>query len=163
MKTIQLKHGMGRYSDVSPFPIGDLELEFTGIPNTSSSFRMVAACNGKKCAESTVSCVLNRVTIPRDKLSAGRFYCEIQQYDKGVLTKFFKVEDLLITDLQEDLQADPEIAQMRREIDKLTAENTSLAQTVAELQTAVETAINEREALDKRISTLEENNDIFTA
>lgn len=162
MKTIQLKqHGIGRYSDVSPFPLGDLELVFEGIPNTSSSFRMAAACNGKRIAESNVSCVLNNVKIPREKLFAGRFSVEVQQYDKGVLTKVFKTEDLLVTDLEGGAEADPEIAQMIRKIDALTAENASLAQTVAELKAAVETAQTEREALDKRLSTLEENNDLF--
>ena len=52
---------------------------------------------------------------------------------------------------------------MIRKIDALTAENASLAQTVAELKAAVETAQTERGALDKRISTLEENNDLFNA
>ena len=87
----------------------------------------------------------------------------MQQYDKGVLTKVFKTEDLLVTDLESGAEADPEIAQMIRKIDALAAENASLAQTVEELKAAVETAQTERGALDKRISTLEENNDLFNA
>lgn len=164
MKTIKLKrYGIGRYSDVSPFPLGDLELTLDGIPNTSSSFRMIASCNGRVIEQSTVSCVLNRVTIPQNKLSAGRFSVEVQQYDKGMMTKVYKVEDLLITQFESGAEADPEIAQMIRKIDALTAENASLVQTVAELESAVETAKTERGALDKRISTLEENNDLFNA
>lgn len=40
MKTIILKqNGMGRYGDVSPFPMGDLEIELQGIPTYSGEFR----------------------------------------------------------------------------------------------------------------------------
>ena len=52
MKTIILKqNGMGRYGDVSPFPMGDLEIELQGIPTYSGEFRFLAYCNNVKCSE----------------------------------------------------------------------------------------------------------------
>lgn len=117
MKTIQLKaNGMGRYGDVSPFPMGDLEIELVGIPSYSGEFRFVAQCNGAKCTESTVSAAQNRVKIPRDKLTAGRFSCFVSHYSKGTEVKRFPVEDLLITELNASVNADPEIADMSRRI-----------------------------------------------
>ena len=42
MKTIQLKqYGMGRYGDVSPFPMGDLEIELQGLPSYEGKFREI--------------------------------------------------------------------------------------------------------------------------
>lgn len=66
MKTIQLKqYGMGRYGDVSPFPMGDLEIELQGLPSYEGEFRFVAQCNGVKCAECRVTPMQNRMNIPR--------------------------------------------------------------------------------------------------
>ena len=127
MKTIQLKaNGTGRYGDASPFPVGDLDLELIGIPSYSGEFRFLGFCNGAKCAESTVSAAQNRVKIPRDKLTAGRFSCFVSHYSKGTEVKRFPVEDLLITDLNGGACADPEIAQMSRKIAVLEQQEQSL-------------------------------------
>ena len=164
MKTIQLKqHGIGRYSDVSPFPLGDLELLLEGIPPYSGEFRFIAQCNGAKCAESTVSAAQNRVTVPADKLAAGRFTCHVEQYEKGVCVKKYPAEDLLITDLDGTLKADPEIAQMRRETEALKELTARLEKTVQSLTEAAETMVKEHLALEKRVEVLEQNNDLFTA
>lgn len=164
MKTIQLKmNGMGRYGDVSPFPMGDLEIELVGIPSYSGEFRFVAQCNGVKCAESTVSAVQNRVNIPRDKLTAGRFSCFVSHYSKGTEVKRFPVEDLLITELNASVSADPEIAQMRREIETLKGLTAHLEKMVQSLTAAAEKAATEQSMLDARVEVLEQNNDLFTA
>lgn len=120
MKTIQLKeHGLGRYSDVSPFPVGDMEIELIGIPSYSGEFRFVGLCNNVKCVESTVSATQNVVKIQRDNLTAGRFSCFVSHYSKGTEVKRFPIEDLLITDLNGSVCADPEIAQMSRKLSAL--------------------------------------------
>ncbi len=76
MKTIQLKqHGVGRYGDVSPFPLGDLQIELQGIPVFNGEYRFIAFCNGSKVSENTVTASRNIVIIPRDKLFSGRFSC----------------------------------------------------------------------------------------
>ena len=133
MKTIEFKqYGMGRYDDVSPFPLGDLEIELVGIPTYSGEFRLVALCNGRKCADNTVSATQNRVIIPRDKLTAGRFSCSVSHYSKGTEVKRFPIEDLLISELNTDIYADPEIAKMERRI--LDLERQAEAERKARLQ-----------------------------
>ena len=154
MKTIQLKaNGMGRYGDVSPFPMGDLEIELVGIPSYSGEFRFVAQCNGIKCAESTVSAAQNRVKIPRDKLTAGRFSCFVSHYSKGMEVKRFPVEDLLITELNASVSADPEIAEMSRRIAELERqaeeERKARVQTDTEAKEAIEYALDIALALVK--------------
>ena len=137
MKTIQLKQrGIGRYSDVSPFPLGDLEIEIVGIPNISAEFRYVAKCNDIKVAELTVSAAKSRVTISQDKLTA------VQQYNKGVMTKIFLIEELLITEVNGTLAADPEIEQMRRKI-------AALAESFEEEKKARKTAETEMKEAQK--------------
>ncbi len=143
MKTIQLKQrGIGRYSDVSPFPLGDLEVEIVGIPNISAEFRYVAKCNDIKVAELTVSAAKSRVTISQDKLTAGRFSCAVQQYNKGVMTKIFLIEELLITEVNGTLAAAPEIEQMRRKI-------AALAESFEEEKKARKTAETEMKEAQK--------------
>lgn len=154
MKTIQLKmNGMGRYGDVSPFPMGDLEIELIGIPSYSGEFRFVAQCNGIKCAESTVSAAQNRVKIPRDKLTAGRFSCFVSHYSKGTEVKRFPVEDLLITELNASVSADPEIAEMSRRIAELERqaeeERKARVQTDTEAKETIEYALDIALALVK--------------
>lgn len=120
MKTIILKqNGMGRYGDVSPFPMGDLEIELQGIPTYSGEFRFLAYCNNVKCSENTVTAANNRVSIPREKLVAGRFSCVVIHYSKGTEVKRFPVEDLLVTQLETGFQAFPELAQMEQRISAL--------------------------------------------
>lgn len=127
MKTIQLKqHGIGRYGDVSPFPLGDLEIEIVGIPACSGDFRFIGECNNARCAEYTVSAAQNVVKIPRDKLSAGRFSCFVSHYSNGTEVKRYPVEDLLVTELNGAFTADPEIAQLRRDFDALKRQGEEL-------------------------------------
>ena len=157
------KNGLGRYDSVSPFPIGDLELQLNGIPDYSGDFRFLASCNGERCAESTLADGQNIVFLPREVLTPGRFSVRITHYIDGEAVRIFKAEDLLITELDADFSADPEISQMQREIDALTAENVAVKERIDALETALESANAQLEAFEKRISTLEENNDIFTA
>lgn len=164
MKTIRLKeNGIGRYSDVSPFPLGDLEIELQGIPNYSGEFRFVGAINGKQCVLQSVTTAQNRVNVPIDKLTAGKFSCRVIQYIDGKEVRIFKAEDLLITDVNGDFSAVPEIVEMQGKIKALTAENISVKKRIDALETALKSANTQIKAFEKRISTLEENNDIFTA
>lgn len=176
MKTIQFKrHGTGRYSDVSPFPLGDLELELNGLPNASGDLRFCAFVNGMKCADATVTSVKNRVKIPHDKLKAGVFSCRVTQFCKGEEVKRFNAEDLLIAETCGQATADPEIARMERMIAELFEQVEALKNALAgetEARRETENSIaalrgelanekTEREALEKRLATLEENNDIL--
>ena len=164
MKTIRLKeNGIGRYTDVSPFPLGDLEIELQGIPNYSGEFRFVGAINGAQCIVASVTTARNRVNVPIDKLTAGKFSCRVIQYIDGKEVRIFKTEDLLITDVNGDFSAVPEIVEMQGKIKALTAENIAVKERIDALETALKSANTQIKAFEKRISTLEENNDIFTA
>lgn len=144
MKTIQLKeHGMGRYGDVSPFPIGDLEIELQNIPTYGGEFRFTAKNNGKICAQTAVTASQNRVTIPRDKLAAGRLSCFVSHYLKGEEVKRFSVEDLLIKDLNGDAYAFPEIAEMEQKISTLEKQAVIMSKTLKEEKEAREQAETE--------------------
>ena len=164
MKTIKLKqYGAGRYDDASPFPLGDLELVLEGIPAVNSQFRFIAEMNGKKVLAEPVSAAKNSITIPADVLAAGRFSCRVEQYEKGICVKKYPVEDLLVTDLDGTLAADPEIARMYREIEELKELSVKLEETVRQLAAAADAAAKEHLALEKRVEVLEQNNDLFTA
>ena len=152
MKTIQLKHGIGRYSDVSPFPLGDLELVIEGIPATSGEFRFISKCNGEKCAECSVSAAYNRVTVYADKLAAGRFSCFVSHYLNGVEVKRYRVEDLLITELNGSMTADPEIALLRRKVAALEKQGEALSQDLCAERAAREQA--EKAAAEEAAYTL---------
>lgn len=162
MKTIQLKEfGIGRYSDVSPFPLGDLELDIQGIPNYNGDFRFVAEINGVKCAESTLTAAQRRVIIPCNKLNAGRLSCRVIHYMQGKEVRIFKIEDLLITDLNAGLSAYPEIANMTAKIDTLESALAESQKTNAALLEALKTETEKLNEIEKRLLTLEANNDIF--
>lgn len=162
MKTLVLKeYGIGRYSDVSPFPIGDLEIQLKGIPNYNGDFRFIGFCNGVKCTESTVNAAQNVVTIPHDKLTAGKFSCRVVHYVNGKEARIFKAEDLLITDLNASFCADPEIAQMRRELNDITIKNVCLEEQAQALKNDLDTAKALLDELEKRVAVIEENHDIL--
>ena len=169
MKTIQLKsRGIGQYGDALPFPVGELELQILGIPAYSGEFRFVAECNGEKVCSQAVTPESNIVHIAQEQLSAGRFSCAVWHYVGGEAVKKYPVEDLIVTDLSGGLEADPELAQLMRrvaELEALTASQAAeisalrqvdadIAQTVAELNTAVT-------QLQVLTETLAANNDIF--
>lgn len=169
MKVILIKpKGMGRYGDVLPFPIGELELQILGIPAYDGEFRFVAECNGVKVCSQAVTPESNIVHIAQEQLSAGRFSCAVWHYIGGEAVKKYPVEDLIITDLSGGLEADPELAQLTRrvaELEALTASqaddisamrqvDADIAQAVAGLNTAVT-------QLQELTETLAANNDIF--
>lgn len=145
MKTIRFKeNGIGRYSDVSPFPLGALDLELKGIPDTTGEYRFVGAMNGKQCVLECVTAAQNRVRVPRDKLTAGKFSCRVIQYIDGKEVRIFKAEDLLITDVNGDFSVVPEIVEIREEIKALQTaleqETAARKEAEAQAQTAKEYA-----------------------
>lgn len=169
MKIIQLKsRGIGQYGDGLPFPIGELELQILGIPAYDGEFRFVAECNGVKVCSQAVTPESNIVHIAQEQLSAGRFSCAVWHYVGGEAVKKYPVEDLIITDLSDGLEADPELAQLIRrlaELEALTASQaadiSALRQVDADIAQAVaglNTAVTQLQVLAE---TLAANNDIF--
>lgn len=162
MKTIRLKeNGIGRYSDVSPFPLGDLEIELQGIPNYSGEFRFVGAINGAQCIVASVTTAQNRVNVPIDKLTAGKFSCRVIQYIDGKEVRIFKAEDLLITDVNGDFSAYAEIANITVKIDTIQSILTESQKTVSAVLEVLKTETEKLNAVEKRLSIIEENNDIL--
>ena len=115
MKTITLKRDMGRYDDVSPFLVqsGGLELQIE-LPDEAGEFFVVAE-NGK--TKRTIA-IPRSGTVTLDKLTAGELKAEIKRYLRGTLIKTYRVEPLLLKEVDGELSAVPEIAYLLNEVDE---------------------------------------------
>ena len=149
MKTIILKsNGLGRYDDVSPFIIADNALAVKiELPPYNGEFYFVAENNGNKF----------KLTIPQngeivlDGLSAGELNAEVKHYLKGELIKVYKVEPLLIKELDGSLSAMPEIEALRRDREEINQSFREYRQRTA----ARKKALNDRvEKLEKLVCAL---------
>lgn len=117
MRTITLKSiGVGRYDDVSPFLITDKALSFkVTLPAVNGEFYFVYESDGKT----------EKRLIPKDGvltlkgLAAGEFRAEVKHYLKGELIKVYKVEPLLLKEVDGTLATEPEIVDLRRITDGL--------------------------------------------
>ena len=114
MKTIILKsNGLGRYDDVSPFIVTDNKLELkVELPNFNGEFYLVADLGG----------AVQKRLLPRDgiitleNLTVGELNAEVKHYLKGALIKTYKVEPLLLKELDGTLSAMPEIEALNHRI-----------------------------------------------
>ena len=132
MREIKLSSGLSRYDTNAAFPIGDLELYVSNLPTCSGDFRLVAYMNGKKIDTYTLTRDNPRATVPRDKLSAGVFSCRVFHIQGEVVAQHFTVENLIITDVGDDLSAEPEITALNTRITELT-EKMALSMRITEL------------------------------
>ncbi|MDE7329967.1 MAG: hypothetical protein K2N30_02565 [Clostridia bacterium] len=125
MKTILLKtNSIGRYDDVSPFIVTDNQLEIKAVlPNFNGEFYLVAENNGKTYKK----LLLREGNIFLDELTAGELNAEVKHYLKGEHIKSYKIEPLLLKEVDGRLFAVPEIIGLKDEISNLKAE-------IAELQ-----------------------------
>lgn len=149
MKAITLKsNGIGRYDDVSPFIISDKALTVRiELPPYNGEFYFLAENNGKKF----------KLTIPQSgevalgDIKAGEFNAEVKHYLKGELIKVYKVEPLLIKELDADLSAMPEIEELRRDREEIKQSFREYRKRVAERKKA----LNDRvEKLEKLVNAL---------
>ena len=155
MKTVLLNGtGVGRYGDSSPFPIADLDIQIIGIPNSNGEFRFISEMNGERCVVKAVTPSDNSVSIPLDKLEAGRFTAVVNHYYGGKIVRQYRIEDLLISDEYNALIADPQIAELERKVARLGNEVCVLKEDNQTLKATVSD-------LEKRLEILESNNDIF--
>lgn len=114
MKIIKLKpNDVGRYDNVSPFIITDNRLELQiDFPNYNGEFYLVYEINGK-----TDKHLLPRSgQIVLENLTAGQFNAEVKHYVQGELIKTYKVEPLLLKEVDSALSALPEIEELNRYI-----------------------------------------------
>lgn len=137
MKAISLKpNGVGRYDDVSPFIIADNQLKLKiQLPNVNGEFYLVTDCGGN----------IQKIKLDKDGdaviygICAGQFIAQVKHYLKGELIKTYKIEPLLLKEVDGSISAEPEII-------ALTRENIALKEALAE----------ERERAAKLEKTVEE-------
>lgn len=120
MKTIKLNiSGFGRYDDVSPFIVTDnvLELQIE-LPQVNGEFYIVTELNSKR----------KKLRLPQDgvitlhNLTAGEMQAEVKHYLKGVLIKKYRIEPLMLIEVDGDLTGAPEIAALNARISALEKE-----------------------------------------
>ncbi len=143
MKTIKLKStGIGRYDDVSPFIITDNKLSLhLELPALNGEFYFLASNNGlnvKKLLAFDDNLVLEGVT-------AGELLAEVRHYLKGELIKTYKVEPLILKEVDGKLSAEPEIIAVCREFNGLKEIFNDDRTRTAELEESLKTAIKELE------------------
>lgn len=149
MRIINLSAGLSLYDIRTAFPVGDLELYVNGLPNTNGDFRFIAFVNENKIGEYTLARDHNNITIPRKLISAGVFSCYISHYIGETEVKRYNVENLVITDINTDYSAMPEITALKDSITALSNKADELSKALTEANTA-------REEQAKKIAELAE-------
>lgn len=142
MQVITIKsNGLGRYDDVSPFIMTDRELELKIVlPVSNGEFFFLAENNEAKFKK--VLAEDGRVSL--DGLTAGELKAEVKHYLRGELIKCYKVEPLILREVDCNLSGTPEIVELRQKTGELAK---SLA--------ALKTALEEREkALNTKLAAL---------
>ena len=119
MKQIKINRSLGVYLDKTPFPLGDLIIEITGLPNIIAEWRFIGKINGKEIVKENIDGEKNVVKIESKKLAAGVFSACVVQYNGGVETAIYKIENLIIKDIEGDLWGQPEIAQLKSKCEEL--------------------------------------------
>lgn len=155
MREIKLTHGLCTYDVRTPFPVGDLELYVSGLPDSiNAEFRLVAFNNDSKIGEYTLNRNNPYISIPREKLSAGVFSCRVLHYQGDTIVHRYTVENLIITDIDDTLSATPEIVELNDKITALTAKADELEERITEQNKALETANAKAESLTEELANI---------
>lgn len=155
MREIKLTHGLCTYDVRTPFPVGDLELYISGLPDSiNAEFRLVAFNNDSKIGEYTLNRNNPYISIPREKLSAGVFSCRVLHYQGDTIVHRYTVENLIITDIDDTLSATPEIVELNGKITALTAKTDELEERITEQNKALETANTKAESLTEELANI---------
>lgn len=114
MKRIRLKpNGIGRYDDVSPYIIADGKLKVQiALPNFNGNFYIITENRGS---------IIKKLVpldgiIELDNLSAGELNAEVRHYLKGEIIKTYKIEPLLLKELEGVITVIPEIEELNRRL-----------------------------------------------
>ena len=155
MREIKLTHGLCTYDVRTPFPVGDLELYISGLPDSiNAEFRLVAFNNDSKIGEYTLNRNNPYISIPREKLSAGVFSCHVLHYQGDTIVHRYTVENLIITDIDDTLSATPEIVELNDKITALTAKADEFEERITEQNKALETANAKAESLTEELANI---------
>lgn len=113
MKTIKFnQNGTGRYDDVSPFIITDKSLKLKiALPEQSGEYYLVTENNGNKEQR-----LLGGDVTVIDNLTAGEFNAAVEHYFKGELIKTYRIEPLILKEVNGEISAEPEIIALKSEI-----------------------------------------------
>lgn len=152
MKTIILKsNGLGRYDDVSPFIITDNVLRLkVELPNFNGEFYLVTEVNG--AVQKRLLPLDDAITL--ENLTAGELNAEVKHYLKGALIKSYKVEPLLLKEVDGSLSGMPEIEALNRRICAVERDFKEFKQAVEESKQKQEERARE---LVKRLEKVETN------
>ena len=155
MREIKLTHGLCTYDVRTPFPVGDLELYISGLPDSiNADFRLVAFSNDSKIGEYTLNRNNPYITIPREKLSAGVFSCRVLHYQGDTEVHRYTVENLIIMDIDDALSATPEIVELNSKIAALETTADELGRRIEEQNKALETANAKAESLIEELANV---------
>ena len=116
MRTITIKGSLGRFDDGSPFLVESGALELKAIlPDVSGEFFLVAELNGK----TDKLLIPHSGTVVIRDLEAGELRAEIKHYLRGALIKVYKIEPLLLKEVDGNIAATPELTELTSQIEKL--------------------------------------------
>lgn len=158
-KRITVKSGrIGRYDDVSPFIIAeDLRLEFSGLNAINGDYYADVKLNNKE-RKFKLNCE-NAVTLEREFFGAGELNVSVLYYLRGEKIAEYVIEPLAIKEITSDLTAEPVIAAMTEQIERLGEENEELKQTFTNENKRLQYNINALAALvaqlTKRVDLIE--------
>ncbi len=119
------RNGQSTYASGASWSIGDLDLEFLNFPKTvSGEFRFISRLEPFEgeiihMPDFTVTADSPRVSLPREKLTAGIFKSRLVYYEGGRERRRYPVEDLVITDLDNDFVAQPRLDKLEADIGAL--------------------------------------------
>ncbi|MDE6597603.1 MAG: hypothetical protein K2K60_03080 [Clostridia bacterium] len=149
MKTIILKsNGTGRYDDVSPFIVTDNRLEIKAIlPNFNGEFYLVAENNGKTYKK-LLSC---DGSVLLDELTVGELNAEVKHYLKGEHIKTYKIEPLLLKEVEGMHSVIPEIVELKTELLNLKTKNAALQTNLSELDNSFTEYKNNADLREMRV------------
>ena len=126
MKLIKLRCGVGRYDDVSPFILVDGKLELKiELPQLKGDYYLITD-NGKQ----------NKILLPVDgkvtleNLTEGELNMSVKHYFKGELIREYKIEPLVLKNIDGNISADPEIIELKKELSELKKEFVQYKQSI---------------------------------
>lgn len=152
MTTINLKsNGVGRYDDVSPVIITDRKLNLKiALPHVNGDFYFVCENNG-----ATQKRLLPKNgEIALENLTAGELTAEVKHYVKGSLVKVYKIEPLILKEVDGSISAEPEISALDRRICAVESGLNAANRDLTEINKSV---AEQSEKLNKRLARVNKN------
>lgn len=111
------KFALGRYEDLSSFPLGDLTIQLEGLPNyANAEVRFIGKINENEIIRISVTDKNNILTINQELLDCGEFKAAVIIYVKGIKIEEYQIEPLTVTAVEGRYFADPVIAELQKNL-----------------------------------------------